>query len=93
MSWQAVAVCGESRMHGGNGGDGKTQFGCASCPYPLGKPPKGQAWLRDRMVSSNEADFNLRGMRPPSQYLARWDGQWWGALYRVAPHTKAVTVG
>jgi hypothetical protein len=32
---QAVAVCGESRMHGDNGGDGKTQFGCASCPYPL----------------------------------------------------------
>jgi putative acetyltransferase len=28
-------VCGESRMHGDNGGDGKTQFGCASCPYPL----------------------------------------------------------
>jgi hypothetical protein len=34
-SSQAVAVCGESRMHGGNGGDGKTQFGCASCLYPL----------------------------------------------------------
>ena len=32
---QAVAVCGESRTHGDNGGDGKTQFGCASCPYPL----------------------------------------------------------
>jgi hypothetical protein len=28
-------VCDESRTHGGNGGDGKTQFGCASCPYPL----------------------------------------------------------
>jgi hypothetical protein len=24
MSWQAVAVCGESRTHGGNGGDGET---------------------------------------------------------------------
>jgi hypothetical protein len=23
------------RTHGDNGGDGKTQFGCASCPYPL----------------------------------------------------------
>jgi hypothetical protein len=34
-SSQAAAVCGESRMHGHNGGDGKTQFGCASCPYPL----------------------------------------------------------
>jgi hypothetical protein len=34
-SSQAVAVCGESRMHGHNGGDGKTQSGCASCPYPL----------------------------------------------------------
>src|SRR2546430_9696209 len=32
---QAVAVCGESRTHGDNGGDGKTQFGCASRPYPL----------------------------------------------------------
>jgi hypothetical protein len=30
-----AAVCGESRTHGDNGGDGKTQFGCASCPYPL----------------------------------------------------------
>jgi hypothetical protein len=28
-------VCGESRTHGDNGGDGKTQFGCSSCPYPL----------------------------------------------------------
>ena len=34
-SFHGVAVCGESRTHGGNGGDGKTQFGCASCPYPL----------------------------------------------------------
>jgi len=25
-SSQAVAVCGESRTHGDNGGDGKTQF-------------------------------------------------------------------
>jgi hypothetical protein len=32
---QAVAVCGESRTPGDNGGDGKTQFGCASRPYPL----------------------------------------------------------
>jgi hypothetical protein len=32
---QAAAVCGESRTYGHNGGDGKTQFGCASCPYPL----------------------------------------------------------
>ena len=29
-------MCGESRTHGDNGGDGKTQYGCASCPYPLG---------------------------------------------------------
>jgi hypothetical protein len=36
---QAVAVCGESRTYGDNGGDGKTQFGCASCPYPLRKTP------------------------------------------------------
>jgi hypothetical protein len=35
MSSEAVAVCGESRTHGDNGGDGKTQCGCASCPYPL----------------------------------------------------------
>jgi hypothetical protein len=32
---QAVAVCGESRPHGENGGEGKTQFGWASRPYPL----------------------------------------------------------
>jgi hypothetical protein len=32
---QGVAGCGESRTYGDNGGDGKTQSGCASCPYPL----------------------------------------------------------
>jgi len=32
---RAVAVCGKSRTHGDNGGDGETQFGCALCPYPL----------------------------------------------------------
>jgi hypothetical protein len=26
-----------------------------------GKPPRGPAWLRDHMVSSNEAGFDLRG--------------------------------
>jgi hypothetical protein len=31
-SSQAVAVCDESRMHGGNGGDGETQVKlCALC--------------------------------------------------------------
>jgi hypothetical protein len=35
-----------------------------------GKPPRGQAWLRDHRVSSNEAGFNLRGMRPLSQDFA-----------------------
>jgi hypothetical protein len=29
MSWQAVAVCGESRTHGGNGGDGETGRRCS----------------------------------------------------------------
>jgi hypothetical protein len=37
---------------------------------PRGKPARGPAWLRDRMVSSNEAGFNLRGIQPPSQYFA-----------------------
>jgi len=41
-----------------------------------GKPPRGRAWLRDRMVSSNEVDFNLRGSGPLSQDLARWDSEW-----------------
>ena len=27
-----------------------------------GKPPRRPAWLRGRMVSSNEVDFNLRGI-------------------------------
>jgi hypothetical protein len=40
-----------------------------------GKPPKGRAWLRDHMVSTNEAGFNLRGIQPLSQDLARWDSQ------------------
>jgi hypothetical protein len=35
-----------------------------------GKPPRGRAWLRDRMVSSHEAGFNLRGTWPLSQDLA-----------------------
>jgi hypothetical protein len=43
-----------------------------------GKPPVCRAWLRDRMVSSNEAGLDLRGMPPLSQHLARWDSQWWG---------------
>jgi hypothetical protein len=34
-SFPGVAGCGESRRHGGHGGDGKTPFGWASCPYPL----------------------------------------------------------
>jgi hypothetical protein len=69
-SSQAVAVCGESRKYGDNGGDGKTQLGCASCPYPLGKPPSRRAWLSNRMVSSNEVGVNLRGRSPLAQYLA-----------------------
>jgi hypothetical protein len=35
-----------------------------------GKPPRCPAWLRDRMVSSNEVDFNLRGTGPLSQDFA-----------------------
>ena len=35
-----------------------------------GKPPRGPAWLRDRMVSSHAVDFNLRGMGPLSQDFA-----------------------
>jgi hypothetical protein len=41
-----------------------------------GKPPRGRAWLRDRMVSSHEVGFNLRGKSPLSQDLARRDSQW-----------------
>jgi hypothetical protein len=29
-----------------------------------GKPRRGRAWLRDRMVSSTEAGLNLRGTAP-----------------------------
>jgi hypothetical protein len=35
-----------------------------------GKPPRCRAWLRDRMVSSNKVDLNLRGMGPLSQDFA-----------------------
>jgi hypothetical protein len=40
-----------------------------------GKPPRRQAWLSNRMVSSNEAGFNLRGTSPLSQNFARWDSE------------------
>jgi hypothetical protein len=40
-----------------------------------GKPPRCPAWLRDHMVSPNEAGLNLRGTTPLSQDLARWDSQ------------------
>jgi hypothetical protein len=30
-----------------------------------GKLPRGRAWLRDRMVSPNEVESNLRGIRSP----------------------------
>jgi hypothetical protein len=35
-----------------------------------GKPPRCQAWLRGRKVSSNEVDFNLRGIGPLAQDFA-----------------------
>ena len=35
-----------------------------------GKPPRGRTWLRDRMVSAHEVDFNLRGIRPWLKTLA-----------------------
>ena len=38
------------------------------------KPPIGQAWLRDRMVSESEAGFNLRKRRSlPRHILHNWD--------------------
>jgi hypothetical protein len=33
------------------------------------KPPRGRAWLRDRMVSSNKAGFNLRESLPLPRYI------------------------
>jgi len=54
-----------------------------------GKPPKGQAWLRDHKVSSNEADFNLRGMRPLTQHFARWVSQWWSMHGVVIAYSDA----
>jgi hypothetical protein len=43
-----------------------------------GKPPKGRAWLSNRMVNPSEVGVNLRGKAPLAQYLARWASQWWG---------------
>jgi hypothetical protein len=40
-----------------------------------GKPPRGRAWLRGRMVSLSEVDFSLRGTTPLSQDLARRDSE------------------
>jgi hypothetical protein len=37
-----------------------------------GKPSRRRVWLKEHMVSSNEAGFDLRGMRPLPQHLARW---------------------
>jgi len=42
-------VCGESRTHGDNGGDGETPFGCALCPYPL--RTGGQRWCATQWSS------------------------------------------
>jgi hypothetical protein len=42
-----------------------------------GKPPSRQAWLRDRMVRSREADLHLRGKSPLSLYLGRWGDTVW----------------
>jgi hypothetical protein len=47
-----------------------------------GKPPRREAWLMDRMVRSHEVGFNLRGMLPLSQDLARWDSQWREMSYK-----------
>jgi hypothetical protein len=56
-------VCGESRTHGDNGGNGKTQYGCASGPYPLGggaagctevaqrRRPLDQSWGMGALIS------------------------------------------
>ena len=56
-----------------------------------GKPPRGPAWLRGRMVSSNEAGFNLRGIHPLTQNFARWVSQWWSMLRRFVGHTDAAS--
>jgi hypothetical protein len=58
-SSQAVAVCGESRTHGDNGGDGKTQFGCASCPYPLVVHHKAAWRVRSWPISTYMSSISL----------------------------------
>jgi hypothetical protein len=35
-----------------------------------GKPPRGRAWLNNRMVNASEVGFNLRGKSPLAQNLA-----------------------
>jgi hypothetical protein len=37
-----------------------------------GKPSRRWVWLKEHMVSSNEAGFDLRGMSTLPQHLARW---------------------
>jgi hypothetical protein len=56
-----------------------------------GKPPRCRAWLRDRMVSSNEAGLDLRGMPPLSQHLARWDSQWWDVSHTEVAQGQIAT--
>jgi hypothetical protein len=49
MSSQAVAVCGESRMHGGNGGDGETGHRYRALSLPTLKPQYIKLGLRDKI--------------------------------------------
>jgi hypothetical protein len=49
-----------------------------------GKPPRGRAWLRDRMVSSHEVAFNLGGTSPLAQDLTRWASEWCQVLWRIS---------
>jgi hypothetical protein len=64
---QAVAVCGESRTHGDNGGDGETQVGCALCSYPLrtGGTAVASTWCAKASVSGYVPPAAERGACVP----------------------------
>jgi hypothetical protein len=58
------------------GGMGKHRSCCASCPYPLGKPPRSRAWLRDHMVSLNEVESTYGECSPCLNTLPDGTVQW-----------------
>src|SRR5688500_955435 len=64
MSWRAVAVCGESRTHGGNGGDGET-----GCRYRALFLPTWHTSARRATRAAQRLENALKASEPRSSNL------------------------